>query len=52
MLKLDGVCKTYRVGAFGGRELKAVSDVGFEVGEERWSRSSGRAAAARARSGG
>ncbi|MEU7693248.1 ABC transporter ATP-binding protein [Microbispora hainanensis] len=33
MLKLDGVCKTYRVGAFGGRELKAVSDVGFEVGE-------------------
>lgn len=33
MLKLDGVSKTYRVGAFGGRELKAVSDVGFEVGE-------------------
>ncbi|MEU7911495.1 ABC transporter ATP-binding protein [Microbispora bryophytorum] len=33
MLKLDGVSKTYRVGAFGGGELKAVSDVGFEVGE-------------------
>ncbi|MEV7808865.1 ATP-binding cassette domain-containing protein [Microbispora sp. NPDC088329] len=33
MLKLDGVSKIYRVGAFGGRELKAVSDVGFEVGE-------------------
>ncbi len=33
MLKLDGVSKIYRVGAFGGRELKAVSDVSFEVGE-------------------
>ncbi|MEV5743732.1 ABC transporter ATP-binding protein [Microbispora rosea] len=33
MLKLDGVSKVYRVGAFGGRELKAVSDVSFEVGE-------------------
>ncbi|KAA9378840.1 ABC transporter ATP-binding protein [Microbispora cellulosiformans] len=33
MLKLDGVSKVYRVGAFGGRALTAVSGVGFEVGE-------------------
>lgn len=33
MLKLDSVSKVYRVGAFGGRELTAVSDVSFEVGE-------------------
>nr|WP_084518205.1 ABC transporter ATP-binding protein [Microtetraspora niveoalba] len=32
MLRLDGVSKVYRVGAFGGRELRAVSDVSFEVG--------------------
>jgi peptide/nickel transport system ATP-binding protein len=31
MLKLDACCKTYRVGAFGGAELLAVSDVSFEV---------------------
>ena len=31
MLKLDTCCKTYRVGAFGGSELLAVSNVSFEV---------------------
>ena len=31
MLKLDGVTKIYRTGVFGGRELTAVRDVGFEV---------------------
>ncbi|MFD0733228.1 ABC transporter ATP-binding protein [Planotetraspora mira] len=31
MLRLDRVSKVYKVGAFGGRELAAVSDVGFEV---------------------
>ena len=31
MLKLDTCCKSYRVGAFGGSELLAVSDVSFEV---------------------
>jgi peptide/nickel transport system ATP-binding protein len=33
MLKLDGVSKIYRVGTFGGQELKAVSDVSFDVGK-------------------
>jgi peptide/nickel transport system ATP-binding protein len=32
MLRLEGVSKTYRVGAFGGRELVAVRDVDLEVG--------------------
>jgi peptide/nickel transport system ATP-binding protein len=32
VLKLDGVSKVYRVGAFGGKELTAVRDVSFEVG--------------------
>ncbi len=32
MLKLDGVSKVYRVGTFGGRELRAVRNVSFEVG--------------------
>jgi peptide/nickel transport system ATP-binding protein len=31
MLELDACCKTYRVGAFGGKELLAVSDVSFAV---------------------
>lgn len=31
MLRLDGISKTYRVGAFGSRRLAAVSDVSFEV---------------------
>ncbi|WP_055480298.1 ABC transporter ATP-binding protein [Sphaerimonospora mesophila] len=31
MLKLDNVSKVYRVGAFGGRTMTAVSDVSFEV---------------------
>jgi peptide/nickel transport system ATP-binding protein len=31
VLKLDTCSKTYRVGAFGGGELLAVSDVSFEV---------------------
>ncbi|MEV2269439.1 ATP-binding cassette domain-containing protein [Nonomuraea africana] len=33
MLRLDGVSKTYRTGSFGGRELHAVREVGFEVAE-------------------
>ncbi|WP_433351356.1 ABC transporter ATP-binding protein [Microtetraspora malaysiensis] len=31
MLRLDGVSKVYRAGPFGGRELRAVSGVSFEV---------------------
>ncbi|MCG5214999.1 ABC transporter ATP-binding protein [Streptosporangium sp. KLBMP 9127] len=31
MLKLDAVAKIYKVGAFGGRTLTAVDDVGFEI---------------------
>jgi peptide/nickel transport system ATP-binding protein len=31
MLKLDRVSKIYRVGVFGGKELRAVRDVSFEV---------------------
>ena len=33
MLKLENVSKAYRVGTFGGKELRAVSNVSFEVGE-------------------
>jgi peptide/nickel transport system ATP-binding protein len=33
MLKLDNVSKTYKVGTFGGKELHAVSDVSFEIGD-------------------
>ncbi|GAA2862456.1 ABC transporter ATP-binding protein [Streptosporangium fragile] len=31
MLRLEGVTKTYRVGAFGGRTLTAVDDVSFDL---------------------
>ncbi len=31
MLTVDACCKSYRVGAFGGRELQAVLNVSFEV---------------------
>ncbi|GAA4734144.1 ABC transporter ATP-binding protein [Phytohabitans rumicis] len=31
MLELDGVGKTYKVGAFGGREMAALRDVSFAV---------------------
>jgi ABC-type oligopeptide transport system ATPase subunit len=31
MLELDACCKSYRVGAFGGKELLAVSDVSLAV---------------------
>lgn len=31
MLKLEKVTKVYRVGTFGGKELRAVNDVSFEV---------------------
>jgi ABC-type oligopeptide transport system ATPase subunit len=31
MLKLDRVSKVYRIGTFGGKELRAVRDVSFEV---------------------
>ena len=33
MLKLDKVTKVYRVGTFGGKELYAVNNVSFEIGE-------------------
>jgi len=31
MLRLDGVSKAYRVGTFGGKQLRAVSDVSLEM---------------------
>lgn len=31
MLKLDGVTKVYRIGAFGGQTMTAVDDAGFEI---------------------
>lgn len=31
MLRLNGISKTYRVGAFGGKRLAAVREVSFEV---------------------
>jgi peptide/nickel transport system ATP-binding protein len=31
MLKLDGVSKVYKVGTFGGKELRAVNNVSFDV---------------------
>lgn len=33
MLKLDNISKTYKIGAFGGKELQAVRNVSFNVGE-------------------
>lgn len=33
MLKLENVCKSYSVGTFGGKELRAVSNVSFEIGD-------------------
>jgi peptide/nickel transport system ATP-binding protein len=33
MLKLDNVTKIYKVGTFGGKELHAVKDVSFDVGD-------------------
>lgn len=33
MLELDGVSKVYKVGTFGGKELRAVSNVSFDVGD-------------------
>ena len=32
MFKLEEISKVYRVGTFGGKELRAVSDVTFEIG--------------------
>jgi peptide/nickel transport system ATP-binding protein len=32
MLKLDDISKVYRVGTFGGKELHAVNNVSFEIG--------------------
>jgi ABC-type oligopeptide transport system ATPase subunit len=32
MLRLDGISKLYRVGAFGTRRLTAVDDVSFDIG--------------------
>jgi peptide/nickel transport system ATP-binding protein len=31
MLKLDNISKVYKVGTFGGKELRAVSDVSFDI---------------------
>jgi len=31
MLQLDGISKTFRVGAFGGKQLTAVRDVSFQL---------------------
>ena len=33
MLRLDNVSKVYRIGTFGGKELHAVSDVSFDIGD-------------------
>jgi peptide/nickel transport system ATP-binding protein len=33
MLNLEGVSKVYQVGTFGGKELRAVSDVTFGIGK-------------------
>lgn len=33
MLKLNDVSKVYRVGTFGGKELHAVNNVNFEIGD-------------------
>jgi peptide/nickel transport system ATP-binding protein len=33
MLKLDNVSKIYKVGTFGGKELNAVCNVSFEIGD-------------------
>ncbi len=33
MLRLDRVSKVYSVGTFGGKELRAVKDVSFDVGD-------------------
>jgi len=33
MLKLENLSKIYKVGTFGGKELHAVEDVSFQVGE-------------------
>lgn len=33
MIKLDHITKIYKVGTFGGKELRAVNDVSFEIGD-------------------
>jgi peptide/nickel transport system ATP-binding protein len=33
MLKLEGVSKVYHVGTFGGKELKAVNNVNFDIND-------------------
>jgi len=33
MIKLDKISKIYRVGTFGGKELHAVSEVSFDIGD-------------------
>ena len=33
MLKLNGISKIYHTGTFGGKELHAVNDVSFDIGE-------------------
>jgi peptide/nickel transport system ATP-binding protein len=34
MLKLNGISKVYRVGTFGGKEIHAVNNVSFDIGDK------------------
>ena len=34
MLKLNGISKIYKMGTFGGKELHAVNNVSFDVGDK------------------
>jgi peptide/nickel transport system ATP-binding protein len=34
MLELDNISKIYKVGTFGGKELRAVCDVSFDIGDK------------------
>jgi peptide/nickel transport system ATP-binding protein len=34
MLELENISKIYKVGTFGGRELRAVCDVSFDIGDK------------------
>ena len=34
MLKLNGISKVYHTGTFGGKELQAVNNVSFDIGEK------------------
>jgi peptide/nickel transport system ATP-binding protein len=34
MLELDNISKIYKIGTFGGKQLRAVCDVSFDIGEK------------------